>query len=65
MERLKEFLNWNMENPHNVNFKMIVVKEGRVQSEAQENAKGDQTGQRETLQRTLGGKRGYKGAEKI
>lgn len=29
MERLKEFLNWNMENPHNVNFKMIVAKEDR------------------------------------
>ena len=29
MERLKEFLKWHLQNPHNVNFKMIVAKEDR------------------------------------
>lgn len=29
MERLKEFLEWHLQNPHNVNLKMIVAKEDR------------------------------------
>lgn len=29
MDRLKDFLDWHCENPHNVNFKMIVGKEDR------------------------------------
>lgn len=32
MERLKEFLDWHCENPHNVNFKMIVAKEDREET---------------------------------
>lgn len=32
MDRLKEFLDWNCENPHNVNFKMIVGKEDREET---------------------------------
>ena len=32
MERLKEFLDWNLKNPHNVNFKMIVAKEDREET---------------------------------
>ena len=30
--RLKEFLDWHLENPHNVNFKMIVAKEDREET---------------------------------
>lgn len=29
MERLSDYLKWNIENPHNVNFKMVVSKEDR------------------------------------
>ena len=32
MERLKEFLKWHLQNPHNVNFKMIVAKEDREET---------------------------------
>lgn len=32
MDRLKEFLDWHCENPHNVNFKMIVGKEDREET---------------------------------
>lgn len=32
MNRLKEFLDWHCENPHNVNFKMIVGKEDREET---------------------------------
>lgn len=32
MERLKEFWDWHCENPHNVNFKMIVAKEDREET---------------------------------
>ena len=32
MDRLKEFLDWNCENPHNVTFKMIVGKEDREET---------------------------------
>lgn len=32
MDRLKEFLDWHCENPHNVNFKMIVGKEEREET---------------------------------
>lgn len=32
MDRLKEFLDWHCENPHNVNFKMIVGKEDRKET---------------------------------
>ena len=31
-DRLKEFLDWHCENPHNVNFKMIVGKEDREET---------------------------------
>ena len=29
MERLRDYWKWNIENPHNVNFKMVVSKEDR------------------------------------
>ena len=29
MNKLRDFLNWHCENPHNINFKMIVGKEDR------------------------------------
>lgn len=32
MDRLKAFLDWHCENPHNVNFKMIVGKEDREET---------------------------------
>ena len=32
MDRLKEFFDWHCENPHNVNFKMIVGKEDREET---------------------------------
>lgn len=32
MDRLKEFLDWHCENPHNVNFKMIVGKEDQEET---------------------------------
>lgn len=32
MERLKEFLQWHLQNPHNVNFKMIVGYEDRLET---------------------------------
>lgn len=32
MERLKEFLKWHLQNPHNVNFKMIIAKEDREET---------------------------------
>ena len=32
MDRLKEFLDWHCETPHNVNFKMIVGKEDREET---------------------------------
>ena len=36
MDRLKEFLDWHCENPHNVNFKMIVGKEDREETKRME-----------------------------
>lgn len=32
MDRLKEFLDYHCENPHNVNFKMIVAMEDREET---------------------------------
>ncbi len=32
MDKLKEFLDWHCENPHNVNFKMLVGKEYREET---------------------------------
>lgn len=32
MDKLKEFLDWHCENPHNVNFKMLVEKEYREET---------------------------------